>query len=173
MHGRSLCQWESAVEKLKRIPNEEIQEILKISYEELDPSEQEIFLDIACFFKGKKIGYVLNILETCNLYLAYGIPKLIYKCLITVDWCNNLLMHDLLQQMGKEIVQQESLEMSGKRTRLWHYEDAHNVLIEKTVLALCLHFFFFFYMAKAKSNELFFFHFLMLKQILVSQYFFL
>ena len=39
LHGRSLCQWESAVEKLKRIPNKEIQEILKISYEGLDPSE--------------------------------------------------------------------------------------------------------------------------------------
>ena len=39
LHGRSLCQWESVVEKLKRIPNKEIQEILKISYEGLDPSE--------------------------------------------------------------------------------------------------------------------------------------
>ena len=46
--------------------------------------------------RGKKKGYVLNILEACNLYPAYGIPKLIGKCLITVDWCDNLLMHDLL-----------------------------------------------------------------------------
>ena len=144
LHGRSLCQWESAVEKFKKIPNKEILEILKISYEGFDPSEQEIFLDITCFFKGKKIGYVLNILEACNLYLVYGIPKLFDKCLITVDWCDNLLTHDLLQQMGKEIVQQESPEVPGNHTRLCHYEDASNVLFEKTVLVLFLHSFFFF-----------------------------
>ena len=39
LHGRSLCQWESAIEKFKRIPNKEIHEILKISYEGLDLSE--------------------------------------------------------------------------------------------------------------------------------------
>ena len=68
-------------------------------------------------------------------------------------------MHDLLQQMGKEIVQQESPEVLGKHTRLWHYEDARNVLIGKTVLVLFLHLFSFFYMAKARSNELFSFIF--------------
>ena len=172
LHGRSLCQWESAVEKLKRIPNNEIQEILKISYEGLDPSEQEIFLDIACFFKGKKKGYVLKLLEACNLYPAYGIPKLVDKCLITIDWCDNLLMHDLLQQMGKEIVKQESPEVPRKRTRLWKYEDARNVLIGKTVLVLFLHLFSFFYMVEARSNELFSSFFNVEANISFSIYFF-
>ena len=68
-------------------------------------------------------------------------------------------MHDLLQQMGKENVQQESPEVPGKRTRLWHYEDARNVLIGKTVFVLFLHFFSFFYMVEARSNDLFSFIF--------------
>ena len=105
------------------------------------------------FLQGEKIGHVLNILEACNLYLAYGIPKLIDKCLITVDWRDNLLMHDLLQQMGKEIVQQESLEVLEKHTKLWHYEDAHNVLIGKTVLVLFLHFFFFFFFLHGRIQK--------------------
>ena len=42
-------------------------------------------------------------------------------------------MHDLLQQMGREIVRQESKENPGQRSRLWNYEEALNVLIEDMV----------------------------------------
>ena len=65
MRGKSLCQWKSALKKYKKIPNEEILKILKTSYEGLDQYEKDIFLDIAFFFKGKNIGYVVNILEAC------------------------------------------------------------------------------------------------------------
>ena len=73
----------------------------------------------------------MDILATCNLYSDSGISKLIDKCLIRVEF-NHLRMHDLLQQMGREIVQQES-NVPGKRTRLWRYDDALEVLTENTV----------------------------------------
>ena len=133
LRGRSLRQWESALEKYKKIPNKDIQEILRISYEGLDETEQDIFLDIACFFKGLNIHYVVNMLDACNLYPDSGIPRLVDKCLITVELWNKLSMHDLLQQMGREIVRQESPKVPGKRTRLWCYEDALEVLTENTV----------------------------------------
>ncbi|XP_041000617.1 probable WRKY transcription factor 19 [Juglans microcarpa x Juglans regia] len=41
-------------------------------------------------------------------------------------------MHDLLQEMGKEIVRQESPKEAGKRSRLWFYEDVRHVLEENT-----------------------------------------
>jgi hypothetical protein len=145
LHGRSLCQWESALEKYKKIPNKEIQEILRISYEGLDETEQDIFPDITCFFKGLNIDYVVNMLDACNLYLDSGIPRLVDKCLITVDWWDKLSMHDLLQQMGREIVQQESPKVPGKHTRLWCYEDALEVLTENTVQVLFFTSFFFFF----------------------------
>ena len=50
LRGRDICQWESELEKYKNIPNEKIQEILKVSFEGLGKNEQDIFLDIACFF---------------------------------------------------------------------------------------------------------------------------
>ncbi|KAK9992225.1 hypothetical protein SO802_027210 [Lithocarpus litseifolius] len=131
LRGRSLHEWESALKKYKMIPNKEILEILKISYERLDQIERNIFLDIACFLKGRKKDSVLHILEACNLYPNLGIPKLIDKCLITIDWYGILSMHDLVEQMGKEIVLQES-QVPGERTRIWQYEDARNVLIGNT-----------------------------------------
>ena len=45
----------------------EIQKILKISYDVLDEIERDIFLDIACFFKGHYKDYVVDILEACDL----------------------------------------------------------------------------------------------------------
>ncbi|PRQ22171.1 putative leucine-rich repeat domain, L domain-containing protein [Rosa chinensis] len=37
-------------------------------------------------------------------------------------------MHDLLQEMGWEIVRRQSPKESGKRSRLWSHEDIHHVL---------------------------------------------
>ena len=128
LRRKSLSQWESALKKYKKVPNMEIIKILKISYEELDQSEKDIFLDIAFFFNGKKKDYVVNILEACHLFPNYGIQKLIDKCLITIDRCGYLSMHNLLQQMGEVIVQQESPQALGKRTRLRDYADAFTVL---------------------------------------------
>ena len=133
LRGKSLCQWKSALEKYKKIPNKEILKILKTSYEGLHQSEKDIFLDIAFFFNGEKKYYVVNILEACHLFLNDGIEKLIDKCLITIDWCGYLWMHNLLQQMGEEIVQQESTQALGKRTRLRDFEDARIILTRNKV----------------------------------------
>ena len=130
--GKSICEWKSALEKYKNIPHEKIQEKLKISYDGLGKAEKDIFLDIACFFKGFNRRYVVSILEACKLYPGYGIGKLIDKCLITVGQFGNLWMHDLLQQMGREIVQQESEEL-GKRSRVWCFEDAYEILATNMV----------------------------------------
>ena len=45
-------------------------------------------------------------------------------------------MHDLIQQMGREIVQQESPEILKKRSRLWYYKDALEVLTRSKVRVL-------------------------------------
>jgi hypothetical protein len=52
LYGRDIHHWKSALEKYKRIPEKNIHEKLKISYDGLEESEKNIFLDIACFFKG-------------------------------------------------------------------------------------------------------------------------
>ena len=130
--GKSICDWKSALEKYKNIPHKKIVEKLKISYDELEKTEKDIFLDISCFFKGFNRSYVENILDACKSYPGYGIGKLIDKCLITVGQFGELWMHDLLQQMGRGIVQQESEEV-GERSRIWCFEDAEEILTTNMV----------------------------------------
>lgn len=52
-YGRRKADWENALHNLKRISDTDIYEVLKISYDELNWEEKNIFLDIACFFKGE------------------------------------------------------------------------------------------------------------------------
>ncbi|XP_057972919.1 TMV resistance protein N-like [Malania oleifera] len=131
LRGRSILGWESVLKKLKESPNGEIHEILQISYEGLDNTEKDLFLDIACFFKGDDKEYITNLLDSCNLYPGIGLSVLAQKSLITI-LDNNVLMHDLLQEMGREIVRQESHEDPGKRSRLWSQEDVSRILMNKS-----------------------------------------
>ncbi|KAF7846803.1 hypothetical protein BT93_L3716 [Corymbia citriodora subsp. variegata] len=121
----SLIEWKSALDKLKRVFNGEIFSVLRISFDGLDDYEKDIFLDIACFFKGESISYVREILESCDLYPDVGIDVLIDKSLITIEH-GKLEMHGMIQEMGREIVRRESPKEPGERSRLWSYEDGTN-----------------------------------------------
>ncbi|XP_035546674.1 disease resistance protein RUN1-like [Juglans regia] len=132
LRGRSIHEWESALKDCKRIPHKKIQKILRMSYDDLRESEKNIFLDIACFFKGENVDYVVKILDSCGLNPNIGIKKLMDECLIAIDACNKFEMHDLLQDMGREIVREESPKEPGGRSRLWYHEDIRHVLEENT-----------------------------------------
>nr|DAD46080.1 TPA_asm: hypothetical protein HUJ06_004310 [Nelumbo nucifera] len=129
--NRSMAEWRSALEKLKRIPYNQIQKKLRISFDGLDDDEnaKDIFLDIAFFFIGMDKGYVTTILDGCGFNDSENeIGILVRKSLLTVNENNELRMHDLLRDMGREIVREESPKEPGKRSRLWFHEDAHYVL---------------------------------------------
>ena len=102
-------------------------------------TQKELFLDIACFFKGEDKDCIRNILESFGYYPKYNIEVLVDKLLITIDRERSLLMHeslwmhDLLQEMGQEIVHRESPEELGHQSRLWHYEDVIHILKNSTV----------------------------------------
>ncbi|KAK4594230.1 hypothetical protein RGQ29_018063 [Quercus rubra] len=126
--GKAKDEWESALDIYNKIPNEDIQKILKVSYDGLHDTEKDIFLDISCFFKGWNVDYVVKILNACGLCPGFGIPRLVNKCLITVDKFGGLSMHDLIQQMGKEVVRQQAPDILRKRSRLCCYKDSLKVL---------------------------------------------
>ncbi|XVF20886.1 hypothetical protein REPUB_Repub12eG0042100 [Reevesia pubescens] len=119
--------WESALDKLKEYPEPKIFNILKISYDRLDRLERNIFLDIACFLKGKDKDDVTKMLKSCYKGAYFGIINLMDKCLVNISMLNTFWMHDLVQEMGWDIVRQES-KYPGKRSRLWSPEDVHRVL---------------------------------------------
>ncbi|XP_052183208.1 TMV resistance protein N-like isoform X2 [Diospyros lotus] len=133
LFGRSIIEWRSAVDRLRQQPNAEIQDLLKLSYNGLDHEEKEIFLDIACFFKRNIKDYVIDTLVACGFHADIGIRVLEDKALVTIT--NNMIdMHDLIQEMGWHIVNEESPKEPGKRSRLWKYEDIYHTLTKKTCL---------------------------------------
>ena len=67
---------------------------------------KDIFLDISCFFIGMDKNYVVQILDGCGFFAVIGIGVLIQWCLLTVSERNRIMMHDLLRDMGREIVQE-------------------------------------------------------------------
>ncbi|XP_055961390.1 disease resistance protein RPV1-like [Mercurialis annua] len=126
LFGKSIQIWEDELEKLKSCSNKKVQKILRISYDGLDKKEKDIFLDIACFFKGYDKDSVTNILNGCGFFAKSGISLLNDRSLVTISRDNKLEMHDLLQQMGKDIVSEE--KELGRRTRLWNPKDVYKVL---------------------------------------------
>ncbi|PPD75497.1 hypothetical protein GOBAR_DD27577 [Gossypium barbadense] len=106
---RDASQWRSAIERLKRDSNKEIIERLQISFDGLEEREKNIFLDIACFFNGEEKDFVMKVLNGCEFFLDIGIDVLIKKSLLTVNKYNQLRMHDLLQEMGKKLLEKNLL----------------------------------------------------------------
>jgi len=135
---RSIAEWKSELEKLRRTPNEKIQKILETSFDSLNRHTKEIFLDIACFFVGIDKEYAIKILNDCKFFPNIGIPILIERSLVTTDCQNKLLMHNLIRDMGREIVCQESPKYPEKRSRLWFHEDVLNVLRKHRVRGICI-----------------------------------
>ncbi|XP_022734185.1 TMV resistance protein N-like [Durio zibethinus] len=128
---RSQLEWESVVEKLRHIPHNGIQKKLRVSFDTLDDQVKAIFLDIACFFIGMDKEYVMKILDGCGFFPVIGVNVLLERSLIKIDHQRDhtlIKMHDLLRDMGREIVREESPNHIGKRSRLWFHEDVVNVL---------------------------------------------
>ncbi|KAL1216022.1 Disease resistance protein RUN1 [Cardamine amara subsp. amara] len=64
----SISFWESTLESLKSIPNDNIQAKLQISFDALTEVQKDIFLDISCFFIGMDEDNVNCILDGCKFF---------------------------------------------------------------------------------------------------------
>ncbi|CAN6580149.1 unnamed protein product [Malus baccata var. baccata] len=131
LFGRPIREWQSYLEKLKRIPEGEIIKTLKISFDGLDDNQQTIFLYIFCCFLGLEKDHVTKILDECGFSATYEISVLRERCLITVEW-GELKMHDLIQEMGKTIISEKSPTQPGRWSRLWNLEVTTDVLTNKS-----------------------------------------
>ncbi|KAH0671565.1 hypothetical protein KY289_026058 [Solanum tuberosum] len=130
LHKKCLTLWRKTVEQIKKNSNSEIAEKLKISYDGLEPEEQEIFLDIACFFRGDERKEVMQILESCDFGAEYGLNVLINKSLVFISENDRIEMHDLIEDMGRYVVKMQKLPK--KRSRIWDVEDFKKVMIDYT-----------------------------------------
>ncbi|XP_068321698.1 TMV resistance protein N-like [Pyrus communis] len=138
---RGLDAWNSSWDNLKKIPNPTIFDKLNISYDGLGEMEKKIFLDIACFHKGKCRQRVIEILDNSfDISSRILIDALIEKSLLISEKCflydtsvmyRRIGMHDLIQDMAWRIVGNESKE-PGMRSRLWLSNDIFHVFMTNT-----------------------------------------
>ena len=132
LFGKNIDEWKNGLDRLNEFPERRILDVLQISFDGLQSTEKEIFLNIACFFNRMYRDVVIKILDYLGLYPKIGLKVLIDKSLVKLHE-DQLWMHELLQEMGRDIVHQECPKDPGKRSRLWLFEDIDNVLTKNTV----------------------------------------
>jgi hypothetical protein len=118
--GRSVAEWRRLLGLYKRIP--------------------DCFLHFGRFFKEEDAKYaIIKIHDECDFSSNIAIKMLMDKSVITIDERSTLMMHEFLQEMDREIVQQESpQEPADRHSRVWFHEDEENTVRLKQ-------FFFFFW----------------------------
>lgn len=132
LRGRSQFEWEGRLKEIAASPDKTINSVLKISFDGLEENHKEMFLDVACFFKGWNIGDVEKILDSCGFATSLGIKILVERSLVTVDH-GKIQMHDLLEAMGQNIIRDEYLKGNRMLSRVWLYEDVLDILSKNRV----------------------------------------
>ncbi|KAK8329502.1 hypothetical protein V6Z11_A11G324400 [Gossypium hirsutum] len=133
LYGKDKNYQESAVKELKQIPNPDILKLLRSSFDGLNPVEKDIFLDIAGFLKREDLDFVRRLMDAFYGSAHSSIENLIDKSLISISQ-HKIEMHDLLQQMGRDIIYNESPSEPERRSRLWIPNDICDVLTENSDL---------------------------------------
>ncbi|KAI9127032.1 hypothetical protein K1719_001591 [Acacia pycnantha] len=124
--GRGKEEWESAMKKLNQTLHKDIFSVLKLSFDGLDDTQKNVFLDLAFFLKE-----ALQIsLEDCtkriydsSVHIEISVLK--ERSLLSMNKYGYIEMHALLIDMGLEISRQHLISNPEKPIRLWRHEDIY------------------------------------------------
>ncbi|XP_056164600.1 disease resistance protein RPV1-like [Syzygium oleosum] len=125
----STEKWDAILTKLEKVPHEEVSSKLKISYEALDDQQQQIFLDIACFFIGYDKEIAIHMWDETKIFPEEALEVLQHMSLIKIKENNTLWMHDLTRDLGREIIRQHSNMVTEKQTGVWDADEALDLLM--------------------------------------------
>ncbi|CAH1449172.1 unnamed protein product [Lactuca virosa] len=122
--------WRSTLNSLNSLKGDldcKIQGILQKSFDSLPhASNKELFLHIVFFFVGEYEGYVAKILEH-DWQAKAGIRTLINRCLLTISPSKKVMVHQLLQEMARNIVLKENKD-PAKRSRVSQNDESYRLL---------------------------------------------
>nr|AFP55552.1 TIR-NBS-LRR [Rosa rugosa] len=131
LKGRTPDEWNSALAKLQQTPDITVFKILKMSFDGLDEMEKKIFLDIACFRRLYSNEFMIELVDSSDPCNRITRRVLAEKSLLTISSDSQVHVHDLIHEMGCEIVRQEN-EESGGRSRLCLRDDIFHVFTKNT-----------------------------------------
>ncbi|KAI6681095.1 hypothetical protein NL676_034976, partial [Syzygium grande] len=113
--------WEALLEKLEKLPDDDVQKKLKIHYELLSSSQRHILLDIACFLVGEDKRIASYMWKELDLFPSLELEKLCLMSMVKIGDDNRMWMHDQLRKLGRQIVQDNRMK-HGNNSRLWATE---------------------------------------------------
>jgi hypothetical protein len=132
--------WEDELERLEQILPDKIQKRLQISYDALPRDEQQMFLDIACFFIGEDRDTAIRVWDGSGWNGARGFRSLMNKCLVEVEMNvidypyqrieNCIRMHDHLRDLGRDLA-----KGSGLRCRLWRGKKDMDAFLQQSYVS--------------------------------------
>jgi energy-coupling factor transporter ATP-binding protein EcfA2 len=153
---KNVEEWKESLLRLKNaqpfgggcIDNDKLWGRLRICYDDLAHEEREMFLDIACFFseynsKFDGIRTKQNGITSQKALQIWKVPSqhspriclrnLMDRSLVKVNDEGNLVMHDQLRDMGRQIVREASNYECRKQSRIWDKEETKMVLFNEKV----------------------------------------
>lgn len=116
--------WEDELRSLEARPHKRVEEILRISYNDLDELDKTAFLHVACLFNGYPFNHVTSLLDEGRLTMYHLNAKSLIS--ISTDGCIN--MHFLVEQTGREIVRKESKNRPSRQRFIWDPNEIYDVL---------------------------------------------
>ncbi|KAL7617421.1 hypothetical protein Lser_V15G03794 [Lactuca serriola] len=123
LHNRDVTYWQGYLDRIKKENESPVNNVLRMSFDSLSSkNDKDLFKHIACIFVGMDKNDTITILEACDIETKTGITNLIDKCLLSIGWNNELKMHELVQEMGRFLVREESLYKPWERSRIWGHE---------------------------------------------------
>ncbi|XP_048141140.1 TMV resistance protein N-like [Rhodamnia argentea] len=141
LRGKGQDIWRGTSEKLSNAPHDDVFEKLKISYDALSYRQQQIFLDIACFFIGEPTTYAIYMWKDCDFFLDDEVGVLISMSLVKIVE-NTFWVHDQLGDLGREIVHRQNPINPEERSRIWIDKEVLEAIrtkeMKKNVQALTL-----------------------------------
>ncbi|KAL0806521.1 hypothetical protein Bca101_099013 [Brassica carinata] len=123
----SAEEWEKALLKYEKSPDSNIFRFLRSSYEALTPRDKIAFLHVACLFNGHHSLRASSLLDDGES----RIENLVQKSLVDISAQGCINMHGLVEEMGRELVVEESGYIIQKQRILWG-NDVYDVLLDNT-----------------------------------------
>uniref|UniRef100_A0A1J3H2R9 ADP-ribosyl cyclase/cyclic ADP-ribose hydrolase n=1 Tax=Noccaea caerulescens TaxID=107243 RepID=A0A1J3H2R9_NOCCA len=133
--GRELLSkdkdyWSERLDTLAQVPSPRIQDLLRVSYDELSKEQKEAFLVVACFFISGDEYYVRSLVDSedpdSTGDAASEIRDLADKLLISIS-SGRVEMHDLLSTFGKKLC--SSLPTENKL--IWNHDSFSSTVKNK------------------------------------------
>ncbi|KFK38030.1 hypothetical protein AALP_AA3G061300 [Arabis alpina] len=125
LRRKNIEDWEYILNKLETSLDPKIEGVLRLGYDNLHKDDQFLFLLIAFFFNNKDENHVMVMLADSLLNVRYGLKTLADKSLIQISTKGKIVMHKLLQQVGREVVERQD---PRRRQILINADEIRNVL---------------------------------------------